>query len=281
MASGERFKIIVNNYYDEAILTLATGTEAGEMALTNTQVYGNELRFVSTDINEVVITGELNIAKIMGGFSLYRHNLSNTATYRLEIFDDANQTGNLTYDSGIKPSVPQRSFNEWDWRMTPLVSSPFDNWPVRSSYLFFDSIFARSFKLTINDPDNQTGEIEVTRIYMGRTFSPSRNFKWGQTTQPKSNGRQVRTDGGSLYSQVKKKYRAIDFKVTLSDIDRAAFFNATDYLGTDLDFFISLYPNAGNQQEMESAIACKFIEIPSLTDDGYNQNSTSIKIEEC
>jgi len=276
----DRFKMLVNNYYDEAALTLQTGTEAGEMTLSNTQVYGNEMRFVSTDINEVVITGDFTIAKLISGFVLYRHNLSASATFRLEIFDDVNQAGNTVYDSGNVSAVQQRAYDEWDWRIEKLVSSPFDNWSVKFSQAWFYEVFGLSFRITVNDPSNEDGEIEITRIYMGRTFSPSRNFDWGQKTQIKSNSNQVRTDGASLYTKVRKKFRILDFSVILSDIDRVAFFNATEHLGLDLDFFITLYPNTGKQQEMESALAGKFKVIPSLVNEGYDRNATTAQIEE-
>lgn len=281
MTVNKNFKLLVDNYYDQATLALSTGTEAGEMLLSNTQQYGNEMRFVSTDFNQVVITGNFDIAKLLSGFVLYRHNLSNTATFQLEIFDDLNQVGVKVYDSLTTPAVQQRNYDEWDWRIEKLVSSPFDNWAVRFSQLWFAEVFGLSFRITINDPDNEAGEIEVTRIYMGRTFSPSRNFNWGQKTQVKSNSKQVRTDGASLYTKVKKKFRHVTFSAMLSDIDRVAFFNATDHLGKDIDFFITLYPNSNNQQEMESALAGKFTVIPALTNAGHDKNMTNAQIEEC
>lgn len=274
-------RMLIENDYDDATLTLERGTEAGAMHLANTQLYGNELRFVSTDTDEVVITGNFEIARLLSGFVLYRHNLGSAAKVRLEIFDSLNQSGKTVYDSGKVNTAKQRTFGEWDWRIERLVSSPFDNWEVASTSLWFSEVFGLSFRITLNDPGNDSGELEVTRIYLGRAFTPSFNFSWGQKMQLASGSKQVRTDGASLYTKVRKQYRKIDLKLSLNDTDRPHFYNALTHVGTHRDFFISLYPGANDQRELEHAFAGKFKGIPSLVHASHNRTTTTIQIEEC
>lgn len=278
----KNIRLLIENVYDTAELSLTTGSEAGAMVLANTQQYGNELRFVSTDISAVVIAGNFSLAKLISGFILHRHNLSNTAKIRLEIFDDRDQTGKLVYDSGLFNAVPQTVYNDWDWRIQPIVSSPFDHWSLRFSQMWFAEVFGLSFRLTINDPDNTAGEIELTRAYMGRTFEPRVNFAWGQKSQLLSGSKQVRTDGGSIYSKMSKKYRRVDVALHhINSSERPHLFNALNYVGTEKDFFVSLYPEQGDQQELESAFAGKFTDTPPLTHAGFNRTQSALTIEEC
>lgn len=273
-------RMLIENDYDDAVLTLSKGSEGGAMHLSNTQIYGNELRFVSTDL-DVVITGNFDIARLLSGFVLYRHNLSDAATVRLEVFDSLNQTGNIVYDSGAINPAPQRTFGEWDWRIQTLVSSAFERWHITSMPLWFDEVFGLSFRISISDPTNTSGEIEVTRIYMGRTFTPTHNFSWGQEMQLASGSTQIRTDGGSLYTQPQKQYRKISLKLTLNNTDRSVFFDAIHHVGIDRDFFLSLYPGLGDQRELEHAFAGKFTAFPALIHAGHNRNTTTLQIQEC
>ena len=277
-----KLRMIAVNDIDSAALSVIDGVELATLPVTNLAEYDNSNTFRSESIADVAIKGVFDTFKLVTGCVLWRHNLSNTAKLRLELFDDEAQQSRV-YDSGLIEATPTKSLQDWQWQVEPIVASVFDGWQTRYSQLWLDAqSFALSFKLTIQDPDNADGFIDVTRLYMGRHFEPDYNFSYGHSLGLSSNVEQFRTDDGSLLSPDKPLWRKASFALNyIQDADRAHLSNALRYVNTSKDCFISMFPGLNDQKELEYAFACKFTHIPTIQSITYNLYRSEFAIEEC
>lgn len=280
--SRNRMRMIIVNEADDAELSLTTGIGVDTLPVSHLSLYNNSRIFRSLSVDETVITGNLNNIKLVSSFVLWRHNLTNAAQLRLELFGGPDATGDVMYDSDDFYAVQQIPWTDWDWRTQPIVSSVLDDWAIRYSQHWFAPQFCQSFRLTIKDPFNTAEHLDITRLYIGRHFEPSVNFSYGNTWQFDSNERQFRTDDGSLFSQSADKWRQMRFSLDWLDAaDRPALLSAIRHVGKTRDWYISLYPEQGGQAEVESSFACKFTNYPSLDSNFFNNNRTAIAVEEC
>ena len=279
---NNKLRMLVINEIATTTLGLSLGAEIATLPLDNLKVYNNSRTFRTTDISEIQITGNFDDLKLITGFVLWRHNLSNTATMQLEFFDADNQSGLKVYDSNEISAIEQLNVSEWDWRTQPVVSSVFDSWDTRYSQIWLDDTFAKSFKLTIKDPLNTDKFIDITRIYMGQHFEPNYNFSYGHELGLDSNEQQFRTDDGSLFGYDTPKWRTQKFSLNYtSDLNRPLLSNAIRYAGLSKDWFVSMFPGAGGQKEIEYAFACKFTDLAGIKAAAENIFQSNISIEEC
>lgn len=275
-------RLVIINEFDSGTVTQSAGTSVVSLPASNMQVYNNSRIWRSLTVDNSALQGNFDDIRLISAFILWRHNLTNAATIRLQLYASANQTGTVVYDSGDIPAVQQITFGDWDWRVQPVVASALDDWAVRYSQLWFDAVFAASYKITIKDPLNASGQLDAARIYMGRHFEPAVNFSYGRQWQLGSNAQQLRTDDGSLFTSDSPTWRTSQFNLDYIDEgDRAALITALRYAGTSRDFFISLFPEQGGQKEVENSFAAKFKQQPILTNSAYNNYKAPLSVEEC
>lgn len=275
-------RMIIINEFDSASVEQSTGTGVASLPPSNLQQYNNSRIFRSVSVANTVLRGNFEEIRLISACVLWRHNLTNAATMRLELFANANQGGTKVYDSGEINAVQQIAYGDWDWRVQPVVASAFDDWDIRYSQLWFAAVFARSYRITLKDPESSAGQLDLTRIYMGRHFEPSVNFSYGRQWQFGSAEEQFRTDDGSLFSQQSPKWRTAQFSLDYIDEgDRPALISSIRYAGISRDFFISLYPGQGGQKEVENSFACKFKQLPVITNTAINNYQAPLNVEEC
>ncbi len=275
-------RMVMINEFDAATVSQSAGVTVPTLPATNMQFYNNSRIWRSLSVDLSVLQGNFADISLISAFVLWRHNLTNAATIRLQLFASANQTGTVVYDSGDIPAVQQITFGDWDWRIQPVVASALDDWAVRYSQLWFAAVFAASYKITIKDPLNASGQLDATRIYMGRHFEPAVNFSYGRQWQIGSNAQQLRTDDGSLFTTQSPTWRTSQFSLDYIDEgDRANLIKALRYAGTSRDFFISLFPEQGGQKEVENSFAAKFKQQPVITNSAFNNNKAPLSVEEC
>lgn len=277
-----KMRMLVINEADTATMTVATGDEVPTLPVGNLGVYNNSRIFRSLSVDETVIVGTLSNIKLLSAVVLWRHNLTNAATFRLELFGGPDATGELLYDSDDIFAAEQKLWTEWDWRIEPLIAGVFDDWAIRYAQHWFAPVICLSFRLTIKDPLNAAGHLDITRLYIGRHFEPTVNFSYGNQLQFGSNESQFRTDDGSLFTQSAPKHRIMKFILDwLTDTDRPALLSAVRHVGRSKDFYVSLYPEQGGQKEVESSFACKLAAYPDLTSSFYDNHKAPIVLEEC
>ena len=279
MSNNVRMMIV--NEFDSATLALVAGVEVPTLPAANLQLYNNSRR-LRTSTTAFTLAGEFDEIKLCTGIVLWRHNFTAAATLRVELFDGPAQTGELLFDSGITDAMPQTAWSDWDWRVDPLLNSAFQDTDTQYSQVWFGECFARSFRITVSDASNPFGYLDLTRIYMGRHFSPAVNFSWGSQLGWGSNDEQLRTDDAGLFSKDAPLWRKYTFSLEhLDESDRSEFSRAITHARRFKDWFISLYPEQGGKKELDGAFACKFVSLPPVNAPKFNSFSTPISVEEC
>ncbi|NQY62628.1 MAG: hypothetical protein HRT38_02705 [Alteromonadaceae bacterium] len=280
---SHKIRLLLGNAINESVLTLATGTEQLLLGLDNLTRYSNSHIFRTETLDEIVIEGRFNGFQALSGFVMHRHNLSATAKYQLEIFSGDKQDGQVLYDTTLEDVFETKLLGALVWGIDDLVEALNDDWDIRYKALWFDPVLAWSFRLTLQDPDNIDGYIDIARLYFGEAFEPSINFSYGSQNHVDADEDLVRTKGSSLHTIIKsKQYRRLAFQFNYLSLDERTLLYDAIYQGTkSKDFFISLYPGTGGEYEHQHAMACKFKSLPVFTHDYENNWQTACVVEEC
>jgi hypothetical protein len=258
-------RFIFTNEWDGASLNLASGTESARLPLVNTQRYNNSRTFRTTNTDDVIIKGDLAYPTPLGGFVLWRHNLSEDATIRFKVYKEAGQSGEVLFDSGTLPAVWAKTLGELDFGTDPLGASAFTNWRLRYSSYWFPKEPSSSFEVLISDPNNADGFLEVCRIYLGQYFEPLYNVDQGHSIEWQSTTTQRPTAGGSVHSLDTEGYRTISFSLShILETERAELFEAMRTGSKHKDIFFSMLPNRGGSTERDYSFAAKITQMPTF-----------------
>lgn len=279
---SQNLRMLINNLWDTSTLSLATGTQIPTLPLLYSQEYGlSKNAAIQSDQGVSVIEFDLASLYYLNGIVMYRHALTNAATWQLELFDGTGQTGNLVYDSGALEHVPTKTLGEWDFLVDTLVASDLDQWPHRFSQLWFDEVFVRSGRLTLTDTEAPDGLHEFNRIYLGRAIQPTCNMSYGHNHQWTSPEKLVELAGGGAYANKKAAYRKFDFSLDhITEAEWPIFTEANQAVGLNRDWFISLYPEKGGLMELQYAMACRYLSQPVTSKPFYNNYSIPISVRE-
>lgn len=277
-----RLRMLIHNIWDECTAQVALGTEAPLLPITNTQTYGRSKTAAITPVDGVsVITFNCPELTLTSGLVLYRHFLSNLATWRLELFDEPDLGGGLVYDSGTLDCVPTKTLGDLDWLVDPLVASAFDTWPFKFSQLWFDGIWHQSGRITITDAEPRDGVHEFDRIYLGRVFEPRFNFSYGHEHAWQSSSPTRRTAAGSQFAALRPLSRQFAFSLDyLNELERPRLSAAIQRAGLARDFFISMFPDWGGQKEIDYAMSAKFADLPPLIGSHHNNFLSKLTVKE-
>ncbi len=279
MAVNKNVRMLIVNDGDEADVNQTIGTAVTTLPLSNLQIYTNSRLFRSNDIAKVQFTYTWIQPRILSGISLWRHNMSDTSTWRVELFEDIAMT-KLIIDSLDMPAIQQKALGELEFLIDPLVSDVGEG-RFQSSDYWFDDCLISAMRVTLIDPNNTQGHIDVTRIYVGRALQPSINFSYGHSIGWLSTTKKKRTSGGTLYAKKQARPRQVTFTLDwISEQDRPHFFNAINKTGDDTDWYVSMYPEAGGQKEQHYAFACMFTSLPKFTSGFTNNYQGSYALEE-
>lgn len=278
----QNIRMLMNNRWDECDLTATTGAVIPSLPLAHSQLYGRSKTVGITPDNGVsVIVFNLPALTLLNGLVLYRHWLSNGAKWQVELFDGANCTGALLFDSGLQDAIPTKNLGELDWLVDPLVASPFDVWPFRFSQLWFTETFALSGRITLQDDAARDGIHEFDRVYLGQALQPTVNFSWGSEFAWQTTASQKVTTAGSIFAAAKPKTRQLALSMDyVPDAERVHLSAAIQHVGLSRDWFISLYPEAGGSKEIEHCMAAKFTALPALTNTFHNNYTAKFLVRE-
>ena len=141
----------------------------------------------------------------IGAVVLPNHNLSQTATYVINIYKDSSLTVLAgTYSGTLSPviypfgSVP---FEDVHWYNGQYTAEEYSNFLVPVLALFTPSVIGRYVQVQITDTSNVAGYIQLPRLFISPGYQPSINMAQGAQLIPVDPSPIVTTLGG---------YRAID-----------------------------------------------------------------------
>jgi len=246
-------RLIIDNVADDATITLTTGTEIATMPVAHLQL-NNKSRSFRTNDKDIELIVSLAQSAWISALSLWRVNLTGTATVAITALDVHN---NVVYDSGFMPAFETKTLNEMLWGIDPLAVSVFTGWRLTFSVFWFALVVAKTIKIRIKDLDNPE-PLELNRLYIGYALEPEYNFTWGDTLTWQDKSKSHNTAGGSSYSVESEVWRESNLQLNnITEADRPHFSEAFRKVGTQKDWFVSLYPEAGGQLERDYTFATK------------------------
>lgn len=272
-------RMLMVNDADTATLSQTIGTEVATLPLSNVQLPSNSRTFRTMDHAQVQIVMTWASPVLLSGVVLNRINVSDGATWRVEVFSDVAMTS-LIHDSLVLQAVEQKSLGELEFLIDPLVSAVV-SMKITACDHWFESGIAQAVRITIIDANNSNGFIDVGRIFAGRALQPKVNFSYGHKSGWISQTEKRRTSGGSVHVKKKARPRKLSFSLEyLNEIDRPHFYNAIQRVGDDTAWYISMFPGVGGQKERQYAMSGMFQNLPDIDAVFHNNFSTAFEIGE-
>lgn len=269
----ENIRFIITNHHDSAYVTATT--EALPAAYTQRSERVRTWR--STDASEQVITASLASAAFLEGIVLYRHNLSSSARVRVEVLNGED----VAYDSGevnVSGLIP---LGEFRFGVDPWGATSTGDLPIKQAPFWFRSMAATDYRITINDPDNTDGYIEIGRIIAGPVISPKYNPPYGLQLEWQDFAEHRRTEGMSLRTTGEGIARSLPVDLNFMDrYDREALSSAFLRNGKRSDIYVSVYPEQGGFGEGEHAFLARRENNFAHTHDFFGNWKTQIALVE-
>ncbi len=273
-------RIVTSNVSDAATLTSSDFT-AG-LPVSNLQLEGRaRVARTANATGAKTINGDLAGVSMLAACVLYNHNLTSQATWRLRLWDAVSQSGNMVYDSTTASALPALGWGEFPWGAVPWGASVFTGWGAAFSVLWFPAVLARSFRLEITDPANGDGYLQAKRLLLGPYFEPQVNVELGLQLYWEDNSVQRRTQGGSLRTDVRTRYRVLRAQLGhLSDSERAVAVETMRQIGLRTETFVSVFPGMGGAQERDYSMLGKFTSMPQFTNGELFSHQAQLAFEE-
>jgi len=279
MGLDRHLHMILNNDLDDLTLTVTPGA-VGSLPVENLQkqARGKIMRVNGT--SAVITANRPTVAAVASGFGLARHNLKNSATVQLQLFDGENQTGSVVYDSGavsvgtpIPWGVMRPGIDPWG-----ATYEDDSNLPAIFS-LWFSDVAYRSIQVDVSAPDNTT--IDVGRLFLGWAFVPSVNYNYGSTFEFIDPSKHTRTAGGSLRTERVEAYRraVIDLE-WLPGNERERLSHELERIGKGGDILVALDPGESGRLGLEQVMVAKRISDNRMTQRFFNTTKTQLIFEE-
>jgi len=257
-----------------------TASPAAAIAVANLQDASRAKVWRSSGTTLQQIQGTSSTAAQVNCCILDRHNLSSAAKWRLQLYSDAAWTTSV-YDSGYVDANPAIPWGQFSWGYDPWGATVYTNWGFGVAQMWFSSVGAKSFTLTIADTTNTAGYLQAARLMIGPALSceaaPSYGlgFRWEETTK------QTRTDGGTLRSDPASAYRVLNLDLKrFSNSQRSNLSEAYRYCGKRRDIFVSVFEGTGGTVERDYSFRGKWAAMPGLPTDWPTRYSTQQTTEE-
>lgn len=268
--SYPNMRLIIDNAHDSATLTATS--EALPVAYT--QRSGRAYVWRSADATTQTIEATLPSTQFVDAVVLYRHNLSSSATVRVELLsgiDVIHDTGDAQVAELITPPELRVGIDPWGATYN-------DSIPVLMTTLWLPITAITGYRITINDSANPAGFLQVGRVIAGLSFSPQYNPAYGAQLTWNENAENRRTEGGSLRTiSASGLARLLNIDLNfMPESDRAKLMTELVKRGIGADVFISLYPEQGGVKEVEHSFLARRNADYAHTHDFYANWQTSI-----
>lgn len=276
-------RIVTNNVIEKA--TISASSTAGLLVAGNLKKPFKTLVHRSTGTS-LTYTVTLPQAQPIGMVSLAFTNLSPTATVEVgtwptyldtTVVPPVQRYGTSGMQQAAAGQAPAWGF---DGVTNGVNSFPFGGGAYAT--VWFGNVMLSTFTVTINDPGNPDGYIEVGHLVAGQWWSPSRNASYGASASAMDLTKNERNDAGDLLSQRGPRFRKLTLPFNdFAPEDRAALWALIRFNGLGRPFFASLYPEDGDKaREQAHQIFGKLATLSAITNANYASYTTSLDIEE-
>lgn len=225
----------------------------------------------------------------LDSIALSRHNLSKRAVITIE---------RIKRDGSAMDSQTLRRFEDDD----PMIRQPCIDWrpgidtfcgvsladvppwpatiPAWLPELY--GIYPAKIRITINDPANASGKIELGLLFAGKRLELDYNFDWGNALTGLTDGQVARLASGyALRSKLRRRVRTLNLSLSnmTHDHDRERFYVAdAEYPNEPL--LVAAYPEGTPWQQDQYTLIGTFEQSPSYAHTNASQHSTSVNIIE-
>lgn len=245
---NKNLRIIFDNVHDAATTLTATSEASSQLSIDKTQRSGRSYVWRSLDTSPQVVTASFDNPLSINGVVIYQHNLSNLAKVRVEYI----RNNNVIYDSGELIAAELVPLGEWEAGIDPWGGSQVIQLPNVQLSVLTPSVFIDGYKITIDDPANPDGFIQVQRIVAGKYYSPKFNASYNPSLYWVDSSEHRRTEAGSTNTIDGNLYRRLSINLDFLDAaDRSELTLKALTSGKSSDVFISLFPDTGGIDEAE------------------------------
>jgi hypothetical protein len=168
----------------------------------------------SASLDNVLLDFDLLNAYSMRAFALVNHNLSRSATWRIQlgsapggadIYDSGDQlVWRISFDTGV---VEWGDANWWEGRYDDeSVGHPF-----AAIFMAPADVAARYVRISLMDPFNPSGYVQLGRVFAGGGVSPAYNMSYGMSDAWESLTQVETTPGGTDYFDERRAGRVTRF----------------------------------------------------------------------
>lgn len=246
---SDNLRMIIDNLHDSAVLTATS--EA--LPVSYTQRSGRAYVWRSEGTSDQVILASLDRPKHLNAVVIYRHNLSSSATARIELLNK----GIVVRDTGLKPLADLIPLGLFRAGIDAWGATYNDKIPVTVSTFWFPTTTVTGYRITLSDA-NSAGYLQVGRVIAGLSFSPLINPSYGLTLEWRETVQHRRTEGGSVRSIGEGLARYLSFDLdAMTEADRTKMTTELVKRGKSADVFISVYPEQGGVKEVEHAFLAR------------------------
>ena len=269
-------RIVYENRADEAVLTATS--EA--LAVANLQDMQPQIVWRSTSTANQTITIPLVSSRSINCVALMNHNLSGSATIRVQGASDAGFS-TILFDTTYDALDPAFGWGEFPWGMVGWGGYSEEGWQYQFSVFWITLTIARYWRIIISDATNAAGYLQAGRIVLGQYWTPQANMEWGYTldwTDPsdikRTRGSSWRSDNKAPYRQVKMSFRWLDVNEAGSVLDMKRL------NGRRTDMLVSSYPEEGTTRERRNTLLGVMSQWTPSSHNFVDYNSVSMTIEE-
>lgn len=272
MSKTDRIRLILDNLHDQATLTATSASPGTPIDATQRNERNRVWR--STDTSDQVIEGALSAGAFVDGLALLNHNLSSAATLRLELLSGST----VKWDSGAAPTAEIIPAGVWRAGIDPWGATYNGRIDRPATTLTTPVTAITGYRLTLSDPANADGVIQVGRIVLGLAFTPKFNMSYGvemaspdRATHEYSAGKTLRTIGGG------SPRRRAQFQLEwLTEADRSRLVQELAQRGMIADVFVDLYPQSTGIERLYSAFLARMSSGYADTHDFFKNRKTQI-----
>lgn len=285
MTTPTNFFLCARNLLDEVPDSAITATVAAvsSLPLSNLKRSSRARVWRNSSAASVVIKVSLEgtsalAANVVG---LFRHNLENAGTIRIELCSDYACTTTI-YDSGTVAAYDSPTLGDLDWGVDPLGTGLFDNHAKYYVAYFLQNTATPvlGVKITLTDTGNSANYVEASRLFIGKGTELTYNWKtlklaWKETTK------QDRSDGNTLLSDGTMPYREMNVDLEwVSSAQRAALLDMCRFAGMRKDILVAARPGVGGEDERDHTFLARLAAMPDMATLFYDVWQSQFKFVE-
>ncbi|MEL7893522.1 hypothetical protein [Vreelandella neptunia] len=256
MSKTKNLRLVLYNEHDAATLTASSA--ASGTPIENTQINDRAEIFRSADLTELVIVGTLPAGAFVDSLNLLGHNLSAAGTVRLTLLEGENEpwdSGEQSTGEIIPAGIWRAGIDPWGATYNEQLRNP-------ATMFRFPITPITGYRITINDPGNSDGAIEIGRIVLGQDWVPEFNASYDlpianqdRAQHEYSAGQTLRTiNGGNT-----RRTATIELN-WLVDADRSRLVVELGQRGMIADVFVDLYPESTGIERLNGAFLARMTE---------------------